>query len=156
MLLELGDLLLADRLQVVIQGVSPNDLDQVLHRVQDFNVFALRTRTRVTSERQKKMTLTPPLLLQSVLIVGCVVACVANSRNTTYRVRPGSRKYITTATYHCCHSISHAPHADFFYILACMLGYSICAHTGVGISIFRELDMLPSRYRTRKQGTWYG
>ena len=53
MLLELGDLLLADRLQVVIQGVSPNDLDQVFHRVQDFNVFALRARTRGTSEKKK-------------------------------------------------------------------------------------------------------
>lgn len=40
-LLELGDLLLADRLQVVIEGMSPDDLDQVLHGVQDFNVFAL-------------------------------------------------------------------------------------------------------------------
>lgn len=45
-LLELGNLLLTDRLQVVIEGMSPDDLDQVLNRVQDFNILALYERER--------------------------------------------------------------------------------------------------------------
>lgn len=43
MLLELCNLLLADRLQVVVQRVGSDDFDEVFHRVEDFHVLALST-----------------------------------------------------------------------------------------------------------------
>lgn len=38
---KLGDLFLADPLEVVIQRVRSDDLDQILHCVQDFHVLTL-------------------------------------------------------------------------------------------------------------------
>lgn len=52
-LLELCDLLLADRLQVVVQRVGSDDFDEVFHRMEDFHVLALSTSTSAKNDPQR-------------------------------------------------------------------------------------------------------
>lgn len=151
-LLELGDFFLADWLQVVIEGVSPNDLDQILHRVQYFNVFALHAHPCHEWGGGEGLWLPRCECRVYSLAQGCGEACKASCRNTSYKVRPGRTKDKTTVLGHqCCVCVSHAPQECFRCIVSCMFGYSLCTCTDFGIVTFLELDMLPCRFRTRNK-----
>lgn len=54
-LFKLGDLFLADPLEVVIQRVRSDDLDQILHCVQDFHVLTLWIYKKDESHEHERM-----------------------------------------------------------------------------------------------------